>query len=323
VGEPLALIGSSYPWLGRGIRAAEQRSSDAFTAYDGFVPEAGPDLDPAVSPDRQFSPRRLETLGTCPLRYFFHYALGLESPDELEMDPHRWLSPAEFGQLLHEVFHRFLRDGGRIDDVLRERIEHYREKFPAPSEGVFRRERRRLERAARIFESENEVVRRRSRPIDFEKGIDGVAIELEDGSRIHVRGRIDRVDEMDGKLALWDYKTGSTFRFRRNVKDPFDQGRILQHALYIALATAHYGRPVAQFGYLFPTDKGHGEPIVFTPAELTDAPRILARLRGLVAHGTFPATDKADDCAFCDCRSICRDVETITTQSAQKKMLAR
>jgi RecB family exonuclease len=315
VREPATVVGERFPWLGRGWRAAEQRQSETFTPYDGHVPEAGPDLDPAVAADRQFSPRRLETLGTCPLRYFFHYALGLREPEELELDADRWLPPAESGQLLHEVFHRHLRDGVALDEALHERIARYREKFPPPNEGVLRRDCRRLERAIRIFAAEEMD----GRPIDFEREISGVPVRLPDGSTIHLRGRIDRVDETVAGLALWDYKTGSPSRYRTKPNDPFRGGRILQHAVYIELAKARYGKPVAQFGYFFPTEKGRGERIAFTPQQLSDAPRVLAELRGLIARGAFLATTDASDCTYCDFRSICRDVETVTAQSERKQ----
>ena len=315
VREPATLVGECFPWLDRGLRAAAQRQSEAFTAYDGHVPDAGPDLDPAVAADRLFSPHRLETIGTCPLRYFFHYALGLQEPEELELDAERWLPPAEFGQLLHEVFHRHLRDGVSLDEVLKQRIARYREKFPPPNEGVWRRDCRRLERAIRIFAAEEMD----GRPIDFERAISGVPVQLPDGTTIHLRGRIDRVDETDAGLALWDYKTGSTHRFRTPRNDPFNGGRVLQHAIYIELAKAHYGERVAQFGYFFPTEKGRGERILFTPTQLAGAPDLLARLRESIAQGAFLATTEVDDCAFCDYRSICRDVEAVTAQSERKQ----
>jgi hypothetical protein len=90
----------------------------------------------------------------------------------------------------------------------------------------------------------------------------------------------------------------------------------------MALAQAHYGRPVAGFGYFFPTETGRGLRITFTPAKLAEAPAVLARLRQLIASGAFPATTTSDDCAFCDYRPICRDVEFVTQASKRKCNLA-
>jgi ATP-dependent helicase/nuclease subunit B len=160
-------------------------------------------------------------------------------------------------------------------------------------------------------------------PVDFERDIRDVPLALPDGTTLHVRGRIDRVDEVHGSLELWDYKTGSTFRFRTKRDDPFNGGRVLQHAIYITLAQAHYGKPVALFGYFFPTEKGRGERITFAPAQLAGAPELLARLRGLIARGAFPATDREEDCAYCDYRSLCGNVAAVTAQSQLKNETAR
>lgn len=319
VREPMRLVGECFPHWGRGREAMAQRASEVFTKFDGFVPESGPDLDPNGGTDRLFSPHRLEMLGKCPLKYFFRYGLGLELPEELEIEPRQWLPPAESGQLLHDVFHRYLRDSGKIEAILKERIAHYREKFPPPNEGVFRHECRRLERATKIFAAEQPEMG--GRPIDFEVQVSDVAMKLPDGATIHVRGRIDRVDEVPGGLAIWDYKTGSTYPFRPARRDPFVQGRILQHAIYIAMAEKKFGRPVVKFGYFFPTEKGRGERIEFGAVQLTGAPEVLARLRKLVAGGVFLATNKSDDCSFCDYQTICRDIERVTAQSAGKLAL--
>lgn len=318
VREPEQLVAACFAWVARGQAAAAHRAGPEFTAYDGCVPAAGPDLDPAGKADRLFSAHRLETVGACALRYFYQYALGLMVPEELEIERDRWLPPAEFGQLLHEVFCRHLRDGGELATVLAERIGRYQEKFPPPNAGVLRRDCRRLERALRIFEAEETEWRPTGRPVDFERDISRVPIALPDGTTIHLRGRIDRVDETAGGLAVWDYKTGSTFRFRVKAADPFHGGRILQHAIYLELARAHYGKPVASFGYFFPTEKGRGERIVFTPAQLAGAPELLARLRGLIARGAFAATTDVKDCEYCDYRGLCGDVATVTAQSVTK-----
>jgi ATP-dependent helicase/nuclease subunit B len=304
--EPSRLAGECFPWLQRGLHAAAKRAGKAFTEFDGHVPEAG-------NADEVFSAHRLEMAGACPLRYFFRYALRIEPPEELELDADRWLPPLEFGLLLHDVFCRHLRDGVPLEAALRENIAKWQEAFPPPSAGVLRRDCRRMERALRIFAAEP----RAGTPIDFEKEVPAQAIGLPDGTVLRVRGRIDRVDETPGGLELWDYKTGSTSWYDK--KPPFNGGRILQHALYMAIAEKFYGRPVTRFAYYFPTEKGRGETVAFTPGELVEAPGLLARLRQLIATGQFHATTEADDCHYCDYRGICRDFDAVTEASQRKQ----
>jgi len=305
VAEPDRLVGECFPWLGRGLRAAAQRASDVFTEFDGYVPEAG-------KTDEVFSAHRLEMMGACPLRYFFQYALRIEPPDELELDPERWLPPVEFGSLLHDVFCRHLRDGVPLETALEQNIARWKETLPPPNEGVFRRDCRRMERALRIFAAEP----RAGTPRYFEAEIPPQTVALPDGTALQVRGRIDRVDETPGGLELWDYKTSSTYRYDN--KDPFHQGRVLQHALYIAIAQQFYGKPVTRFAYFFPTEKGRGETIEFTRTELAGVPQVLGRLRQLIARGAFCATTDDHDCGICDYRAICRDVAAVAENSERK-----
>ena len=39
------------------------------------------------------SASQLETMGQCPLKYFFRYVLKIGVPDELALDPDVWLDP--------------------------------------------------------------------------------------------------------------------------------------------------------------------------------------------------------------------------------------
>ena len=132
------------------------------------------------------SASRLETLGACPLRYFFRYVLELEPPDELVIDSNAWLDPLARGSLLHEVFERFLRnlvkrgfvpqasrDEAELLNVLEALIERYRAEIPPPSEAVFRREVAQLRRTARIFLYEEEEYCRETgnRPLFMEVSI--------------------------------------------------------------------------------------------------------------------------------------------------------
>jgi ATP-dependent helicase/nuclease subunit B len=312
--EAEKLAGEISPWLRRGLFAAAQRGQEVFTAHDGLVPDAGPALDPVGHPDRVFSAHRLETIGACPRRYFFRYALQIEPPDELDLDPERWLTPIEFGNLLHDVFCRHLRDGVPLETALEQNLAKWRGKIPPPNEGVRRRDERRLRRAIRIFAAEPWT----GKPVKFEFEIPAQPVPLADGRPMFVKGRIDRVDEVPGGLELWDYKTGGVRRYAVDKKDALRAGRMLQHTLYLQIAATFFGQPTTQFKYYFPTDKGRGETIAYTPAQLAHAPTVLGHLRQLIATGCFPATNKEEDCSYCDYRAICRDVATVVAQTAGK-----
>lgn len=341
--DPGEVIARSFPHLGRGFVAQQARSSDRFTEYDGHVPEAGLDLDPAMPAGPVLSASALETLGACPMEYFFRYVLEIRPPEEIRPDPRMWLEPAERGQLLHTAFRRFmshLSDKGLLPDfaghdgvlvgILEEEIERWRDLKPAPNPGVFDREVRDLRQAARVFLQEEEEFCRQSRPFCFEASVgmppegkgtpldtlEPVSLRLEGGRIVRVRGRIDRVDEVPDsgrtRFTLWDYKTGSSWKYRKDrggkSADPFQQGRLIQNALYLHLAEARLKETVSpsavavRFGYFFPTFREHGERIQWDAAELRAGAQVMGLLCEMIASGCFPFTDKEDDVRISDYR---------------------
>jgi ATP-dependent helicase/DNAse subunit B len=73
-----------------------------------------------------------------------------------------------------------------------------------------------------------------------------VTIDLGDGLRFKLRGRIDRLDKLaDGTYEAVDYKTGGAF-LPGGLDATFAGGRQLQHALY-ALAAVQLLREIAVF----------------------------------------------------------------------------
>ncbi len=333
--DPQAVVSARYPHLGRGYTLARERSSDRFTVFDGWIDAPGRELDMTAPEGPAVSASRLETLGACPLRYFFRYVLELEPPDELLIDPKVWLDPLARGSLLHEVFERFLReivqrgnvpeasrDQAELLDVLQTLIDRYRAEIPPPSEAVFRREVSQLRRTARIFLREEEEYCRETgnRPLFMEVSIgmksagkpspldvaEPVEIKLPDGHTLRVRGRIDRIDQVAGRgssvFAIWDYKTGGTWKYTQEPR-PFWAGRVVQHALYTLVMSARLkalsgefpGGRVDRFGYFFPSEKAGGERIEFTPDELRDGGLVLAKLAGIASGGAFLATNQADN----------------------------
>ena len=240
----------------------------------------------------------------------------------------------------------FARDESRLIEILNDRIEHNRREIPPPSEAVFRREVRRLRQTVRIFLRGEEEYSRKTgnqpRFLETSIGLESeraetlldtakpVEISLPDGSSLRARGRIDRVDQIQGAggnvFTIWDYKTGGTWKYEQTPR-PFWEGRVVQHILSImvmnarlkAIAEQFPGAKVDRFGFFFPSEKGAGERIEYTPAELEQGSEVLARLARIAATGAFLATTRHDkDCSFCDFQSICGDVAAVAAASTRK-----
>jgi ATP-dependent helicase/DNAse subunit B len=156
-------------------------------------------------------------------------------------------------------------------------------------------------------------------PLDREEAI---PVMLADGQTIHVRGRVDRIDQWGAEelkgYAVWDYKTGSSWGFEK--AEPFQQGRKVQSFLYVAMV-GHVVREeidataeVKQFGFFFPGAKAVGERINWRPEELSQGREVLQKLCRLIIDGAFLATNNSADCTFCDYRPICGDQVAGLTQ---------
>ena len=349
------LVAERFPHLGSGQRAATERSNEKFSIFDGMVPEAGADHDPTKPDGPILSASSLETIGRCPLAWFFHYVLRIEPPEEVTVDPTRWLDPLAFGSLLHEVFRQFMadlceknllpkvsRDKGRLTKILDQQIAKYRELCPPPNESVFRAQRRQLEEAAQVFLAGEEEFCQQSCPKYLEASLgmrtDGepsplddpapIAVSLPGGQKFRARGRIDRVDRIGDEsschFSIWDYKTGRIYKKYRDA-DPFAQGRLVQHALYMTMAESVLKRKVSrkavveQAGYYFPTGRGQGERIVRTREQLAGAGEVMQRLCQIVANGAFLATnDPEEDCGYCQYQMVCHDLAATAAASQLK-----
>jgi ATP-dependent helicase/nuclease subunit B len=357
--DPEAVIVRSFPHLGRGFVAREARASDTFTEFDGYVPEAGLDLDPTRTDGPILSASALELAGTCPMEYFFRYVLGIRLPDEIRIDPRVWLDPAEKGQLLHAVFRKFMhllgeqhllpdfqRDEPFLMQVLEEEIAWWRDNKPIPSRVAYEREAMDLRLAARIFLQEEEGFCRESKPFCFEASVgllpegqgtpldvpDPVPVKLGGGKTLRARGRIDRIDQVPdaggNRYTVWDYKTGSSWRYRRDgagsLEDPFNGGRLVQGALYMQMAERRLKEAVSpdavvdRFGYFFPTTREHGERVDWTASELSDGPRVLGRLCETLARGAFPFTDDPGDVSYSDYKEVFWDRDAAAEASSRK-----
>lgn len=332
------VLETAFPNLGRGRVADEARASDRFTKYDGWVPEAGADLNPYAKGARVLSASRLEKLGACPLDFFFSHVLGIEPPEEYGQDPSVWLDPMARGTVLHEVFRRFMVEisaSGQLPDfdshapligeMLRAELGRLAEEIPPPSNEVFERECDEMLRIVRIFVRAEQRHCEQWSPEYFEVAVglpsegegseldseEPVSIRLGGGKQIAVRGRIDRIDAPAGRdkarLVLWDYKTGSAYKYDKS--DPFRGGRVVQHAFYLEMLRAHLRRlkqrrAVDGFGYFFPGLREYGRRISWDARELEQGPAVIAVLCDLLASGSFPDTEDEGDIKYSDYRIV-------------------
>lgn len=314
------VVRNAFPGLDRGLSAQALRKSAIPGPHHGLL-SARALLDPRESGE-VMSPSRLESLGTCPLRYFYRYVLGIKPPDLPQFDPEAWLDPRHRGSLLHEVYENALRAMRNHEIevlssdfeslVLREldaACRKWRGLVPPPSESVYTREVMELRADVGAFAKMCRDQGANWRELELAFGEDGtppVTIELETGS-IRLKGRIDRIDTLeDERLLVIDYKTGSANYY----KGAFEGGRRLQHFLYSLAVKDLLGADVARMEYRFPTARAEAQTVSYDLESLSAGRELIGALLDNVAAGRFLPTHQRSDCSFCDFRECCR-VRTI------------
>lgn len=325
--DATAVVRAAYPMLRAGLDAIEHATKPVLSASHGLVPEAGAVLDPTHDGAPLLSPSALESLGKCPLQWFYRRGLGITPPDDPEYDAEAWLDALQRGSLLHEVFEAFVRDHigdqarimapgaeAQLRQLTQSTIDAWRELVPPPGEGVFLAESADLHRAARAFlQLERDALARgdtaRWSAIEVPFGYDAPAFyRLADGRLLPVRGRADRVDaNTDGTLRVVDYKTGKPDHYRPGNKvAAYNGGRLLQPALYAEALGGALRQRVSSFEYRFPTVRGGNAIVGFDAASLAGARDVISDLVDHVSLGRFVPTTDAKDCRYCDHAPICR-----------------
>lgn len=330
----LPALRDTFPFLVRGEAAEAQRASDRFTSYDGLVPEAAARLDPRVS-GRPVSATRLEGLAGCPFRYFLDRGLGIEPIEDAEPQPDQWLPPRTRGSALHALYAAILRElraGGERPDPARhgprlraggeEKLRELERLIPPPSRRIYEQERTAFLRDLDVFlslEARSGAQTPEGLEVSFGAGAaegeplaqaEPVTIDLGNGLRFLLRGRIDRIDRRtDGAYEVVDYKTGRAF-LPGGLYATFAGGRQLQHALY-ALAAAQLLRRqdprarVTSSMYYFPTVRGNGQRPSRPQTDQKPLQAVLRDLFELLSAGAFIHTSDKDDCRFCQFHRAC------------------
>jgi RecB family exonuclease len=314
-----SLVRMHRPHISRGLDAGNIRvSSPTAGEWQGIVPNAA--LDPRNS-GRPVSPSSLEAYAACPMRWFYRYGINAFVPQELGFDEARWLDAASRGSLLHEVYEAIARAGLHAEDpkgtntqsavaLFHSIAARWRETVPPPSNAVHVAELQLLEDEVRFFLADEHERWTREQwelvegELRFGERI-RASIELTDGTRIAIRGRVDRVDRVRGGLRVIDYKTGLVFPDRED-RVPLSGGRRLQLALYAEAVSRSLGEPVVRAEYRFSTAAGGGTEIPLDVETLAKAPELVSGIVGEISRGHFLPTLDRNDCAFCDYAELCR-----------------
>lgn len=213
-----------------------------------------------------FSATSLEMALQCPYRFYLQNVLKIYQPQEILPPENRWLEPGPFGTLVHDVLEQYFqaqKDGHPADaeDLLMQYVEQMKEiEPPAPPLWVKRdiaRARQYIQRAIDQFDASRTVV---GTEYAFGKGTQGGEMEIiVEKYRIHIEGRIDRVDQLaPNTYAIVDYKTGQSRKYREHPQ------RYLQPLLYTLAAEKLLGEGahVQEAGYLFLQDTKDAQYII-------------------------------------------------------------
>ncbi|MBF0501970.1 MAG: PD-(D/E)XK nuclease family protein [Candidatus Riflebacteria bacterium] len=284
------------------------------------------------------SPSRIESLSGCPYGLFVDVVLRCWPVEDLVTASEArnlWLDHFQRGDLLHQIFERFMKQAGSpvghgdrtlLERVTKETIERFRTRIPPENEAGYLHERERIERDANFF-FDAEMNRSTGRtPQAFEIAFGEtplgqadcpsewwsgpVTIETTPGVEVHLKGRIDRLDESPEGWWVIDYKTGQAKSYLTgDGKDRAD----LQLAVY-AYAMGQLSRRMNPPGKVagailyFPTRNGAGTelPLPFSEAENIIRARLNETL-DVFSSGKFHATGPCDECriaAVCPYKEI-------------------
>ena len=328
----------NFPLINVGVLARAERTGPRLSSHDGLVSVSREEVHPCVNSKIVMSASRFETLGACPFLYFLKYILHIRPPDDLVLDRSRWLDPLQRGELLHEIYCRFMRTitqrgetaspsthSDLLHTLARELIARTREANPPPSEAVYAREVQELLLSCDVFLHTESIRTPPVEPLLFEvrfgqahgddddddtPAADAVPIAIPAEKPFRLNGRIDRIDRTSPHTyRVIDYKTGSYNRYE-DLK-AFGKGRCLQPALYAQAAGILLSQldldaspRIAQSGYAFPTLRGDGREILIDTPDLKTLQTLLSELLHLLDQGHFLAPPDAQ-CSYCDYAPLC------------------
>lgn len=335
-------LSTVFPSFARSLEAERQRwDVNQFTVYDGVLesPEALVQLKQALGvPVRSLSATSLEEFAGCPYSFFLSQMLGLEVTPEPEKE---YGPPArDLGLMIHRLLRCFYRE------VLRQRgtgqlVEDDRDTLAAIAAHVMNEHERKgltgcplvwqlrreqwmshlnlffdlelTEEELLPYEVEVSFGARQERQSERGSSRPPFILNLDDGTALRFRGRIDRLDLSSDRLRarVVDYKTGSKPDHTAKEMKDFGGGTKLQLPIYLLAAGTLVPPGVtvtsAEYYYIGPRG-GFFRPRMDGAKVEANLPLLRCLLGVLVealSCGLFFAKPDREGCKRCDFSLVC------------------
>jgi len=264
-----------------------------------------PALDSAQVPAR-ISVSAYNSLLACPYQYFARQVLHLNALDEISNE----LAKADYGQLVHAILHRFHQThpvvtGTPPETLAADLLQFTEEAFaPVLADDYFAHAWQHRW-AAQIphyvawqLAREQEGWRWQAGEIDAAKTFD-----LDNGQRITLYGRLDRIDSLQASRAVLDYKTGGTAGLKDKARNPGEDTQLPAYALLL-------GEDVGQAAFIALDGEQKIETLALEaePDAAADATRerLVRLFEQLHASVPLPAHGADSACQWCEMRGLCR-----------------
>ena len=296
--------------------------------------------------EQTLSASSLTTFLSCKHKFFLQNVLRLQEIKRQEIDSLGWLSSLEKGSAFHTIFENFLNrvieNPGILDneekaikcirEIAEMEIARCEEELPTASN--YHTELQKAEVIEDVVKfAANEVDRASERSVVYAElkfGMDEpMSIELGDGKKLMVSGKIDRVDiTKDGNVEITDFKSGSKWGFY-NLQSPEDAGITESNAqlAFYYLAIRELARTsndpklarlknIIGMSYQFITAKGDYDVVSLQVTDDSEQCYKTAFIELLeeIEKGYFPAEkgtvrlsgkDKNPSCTYCGYNTVC------------------
>jgi len=321
--------------LAAGRLAIRARELPDWSGFDGLISRKG--LDPDLT-GQEVSASRLETLFSCPYRFFLRYVLKASRPDEI--DEGVWISPLTRGRIVHEGLRRWVEPTVRdqiitapvdgLSSLFTSLVDDYAALSAPPNAAVYEKELHYFRRISLLYMADRTSNRGNYVPLGVERVIssreqdstdhENLSVQIDLGNEhINLTGRIDRIDvDPDGRLSITDYKTGSDGSYES--EDLLGGGVHLQWALYAYAVETMFEKDVIESGYLFLNEQTMGRRISADPGEVrADIESLISAAKCLTDEGAFvPSGAFTGVCSYCEFSPVCGDADTVKRRLIRK-----